>query len=160
MSTTRQLIDVYECIHCGKGFRTTMQLRCHINRARRCNEKDKLHKLEQQNKKIRIEEGSTFPNPDIVEENYITDDIVEDLSTKRKDMENEFDTGFELAKFIKSCFGGRGLSVKDTNKLIELVKHPNFNGSTIPYNNGRGANLWLNRKLEIINGPSQVYLFI
>jgi len=153
-------VETFECLHCDKGFRTAMQLRCHINRTRVCKEKIKLLKEAEQNKKMRLDEVASLPDKVIVEEEIVYEnDVVEELTNPNLTLEQEFDPGFELMKFVKSCFGGRGLSIKDTDKLIELVKNPKFIGSSIPYNNGKAANLWLTKKLESINGPSQVIYF-
>jgi len=156
MSTTLEKIETFKCIHCGSGFRTTMQLKSHINRARNCREKEKLLKSNQ-NKKIRLDEEQRLPVTFTEDENLIADEVDNQVMPIKIDSQKPFDSGLELAKFVKSCFGGRGLSIKDTDKLIELVKNPQFDGSKLPYNNGKAANLWLNKKLESLSGPSQVF---
>jgi len=157
MATIRELIDIYECLHCGRRFRTSHQLRSHTNRVKRCYERENARKNEQQKKAKLDDIGKNDHAASNCESlNMEKDDEDEEITDIPSQENPTFDGALELMKFFSECAGGVGLSNNDISKALKILKHPQFNVDEIPYHNGPSGKLWLKKKLESINGPLQV----
>lgn len=135
------------CFHCGKSFFSEMGLRCHFNAKKACKIKEKL----------RLQSPGTSNTEDIPHSSNLDNDVddMEDNDGKNllhkttiSTTEKQFDTPMELAKAFKFAKSGVGLSINDITLILEVVMHPEFDASKIPFKTGKGCNLWLNKKLS------------